>query len=769
MRRSELSPALFADDIVLSEWSLLRPERHRVFSGGHPLIAPLFQSELFPENMDALVLEVENLTDSPLCVGLCLSDNGNPPMVSSTGGREALMPRVPAGVFFPLESFASHGLNDPERKIRKIELLVRREHDCAQPVRLKVAVSHLLGLRRTRPPGPSLTEKGLEQVLNRDPDDALGPRDLAPYAPGNPMIQIPPPVFCYSRDQASLVMSGRIMGERVGFPPDWSAAPNGELEWGHFLHRHHFLRPLVRTFSRSGEQEYLPELEKVVTDWITRNPSPLDSDGGAGPAWETLSTAFRVREWLWLMGTVWNRPGFDRKVKSLLLRSLWEHARHLADYRGHPGNWRLLEAASLCLVGMLFPEFRESATWRDKGLERLEEETSLQFFPDGMHFEISPMYHGLCVQACLEVFEAAKHAGIDVPPVIGTGLSTWFRTLASLYRPNFTRPSINDSGGFLDHERTLLRYAGAALHLPEVLWTGSRGRRGHPPSEKTAFFPDAGLAVVRSDYSGRGLYVLFRAGPPGAAHIHEDSLSLEMSVHGRPVLVDPGISRYAPSPLTRSYRHAGSHSTILPGNSQPPGRTLSFQDRIRSAKDRFTRLRRPGLEVITGIRDGGVPTVTRAVALVAERFVVVRDSVVGTGQVEARVHWQFAPGLKIRAGEAEDRQVVVSDTDRIMEFVFLAGSLRYGVELKEGQTDPPAGFVAHNGRDLPAPRLDYIFTIDAPIALEWVFLPSVPGEEWSISKSGPDVIGFIPTTGPGFSLDTSAWEITAVPGHRTSG
>jgi len=719
--------------------------------------------------MDALVLEVENLTDSPLCVGLRLSDNGNPPVVSSTGGREVLVPRVPARMFFPLESFASHGLKDPARKMRKIELLVRREHDCARPVLLEVAVSHLQGLRRTRPPGPRLTEEGLAQVLNRDPDEALGTRDLAPYIPENPMIQLPPPVFCYGRDRACRVISGRIMGERVGFPPDWSAVPNGELEWSHFLHRHHFLRPLVRMLARTGEQQYLLALEKVVTDWITRNPSPLDSDGGAGPAWETLSAAFRVREWLWLMGTAWNLPGFDGRVKSLMLRSLWEHARHLADYRGHPGNWRLLEAASLTLVGMLFPEFSESVTWREKGLARLEKETSLQFFSDGMHFEISPLYHGLCVQACLEVFEAAKHAGFDLPPTIGTGLPKWFRTLAALYRPNFTRPSINDSGGFLDHERALLRYAGATLELPDVLWTGSRGRRGHPPSEKTAFFPDAGLAVVRSEYSEQGLCVLFRAGPPGAAHIHEDSLSLELSVRGRPVLVDPGISRYAPSPLTLSYRHAGSHSTILLGDSRPPGRTLSFQDRIRSAKDRFMRLRRPGLEVVTGTRDRGVPTVTRAVALVAERFVVVRDSIAGTGRVEVRVHWQFAPGLKIRAGEAEDRQDAFYETERIVELVFLAGSLCYRVEHIEGRCDPPGGFVAHEGRDLPASRLDYIFTVDAPIALAWVFLPSVPGEEWKIVKSGPGIIEFTPATGPGFSLDTNAWEITVVPGHRTSG
>jgi len=733
------------------------------------LIVPLVHSGFFPEYMDALVLEIENRSDSPLCVGLRLSDNGNPPMVSSTGGREVLVPRVPARVSFPLESFASAGLQGPESKIRKIELLVRREHDCVRPVLLEVVVFRLSGLRRVRPPGPRLTEKGLEQVLIPDPDAVLGPRDLSPYAPGNPLMRVPPPVFCYSRDRASRVISGRILGEGVGFPPDWSAAPNGESEWRHFLHRHHFLRPLVRMLARTGDRKYLAALEKVVTDWITRNPAPLDSDGGSGPGWETLSTAFRVREWLWLMGAAWNRPGFDGRVKGLMLRSLWEHARHLSEYRGHPGNWRLLEAASLCLIGMLFPEFQDSATWRDQGLARLEEEASLQFFPDGMHFEISPLYHGLCVQACLEVFEAAHHAGVEAPSVIGAGLPQRFRTLAALYRPDFTRPSINDSGGFLDHERTLLRHAGAGLDLPEVLWTGSRGRRGRPPSEKTALFPDAGLAVVRSDYSDRGICVLFRAGPPGAAHMHEDSLSLEVSVLGRPVLVDPGISRYAPTPLTRSYRHAGSHSTILLGDDPPPARSVSFQDRIRSAKERIRHISRPGLEVVAGIREGGIATVTRAVALVAERFVVIRDSIAGTGEVDVRVHWQFAPGLKIRTDEEGGSRSAVFDSEKIMELVFLSGSLHCRVEQKEGQPDPPAGFVAHQGRDLPAPRLEYHFRVEAPIVFQWVLLPSDPGGEWNIAATGGSIIEFTPATGLGFSLDTIAWEITAAPGCRTSG
>ena len=40
----------------------------------------------------------------------------------------------------------------------------------------------------------------------------------------------------------------------------------------------------------------------------------------------------------------------------------------------HPGNWRLLEAASLLLAGWLFPEFRDAGQWVQAGRDRLETE-----------------------------------------------------------------------------------------------------------------------------------------------------------------------------------------------------------------------------------------------------------------------------------------------------------------------------------------------------------------------------------------------------------
>ena len=37
-------------------------------------------------------------------------------------------------------------------------------------------------------------------------------------------------------------------------------------------------------------------LRRLLTDWIRAHPVPVEGNGGAGPAWETLSAAWRVLE-----------------------------------------------------------------------------------------------------------------------------------------------------------------------------------------------------------------------------------------------------------------------------------------------------------------------------------------------------------------------------------------------------------------------------------------------------------------------------------------
>jgi hypothetical protein len=173
--------------------------------------------------------------------------------------------------------------------------------------------------------------------------------------------------------------------------------------------------------------------------------------------------------------------------------------------------------------------------------------------------------------------------------------------------------------------------------------------------------------------------------------------------------------------------------------------------------------------MITGTRGFGVPSVTRSVALIAGRFVMVRDAITGTGRRVVRVHWQFAPGLRVTPWGEGNCSHAAYDKEQIMELVFLTDTLPGRVEVVEGRPAPPAGFVAHRGLDVPAPRLAYIFEVDLPVCLEWALLFPVPGEEWRAAKSDRGDIEFIPADGSGLALDAVRWETRVIPPCHTSG
>ena len=481
-----------------------------------------------------------------------------------------------------------------------------------------------------------------------------------------------------------------------------------------------------------------------MESWIVAQPPPVGSDGGAGPAWESLSVAFRLREWL-------HAP--HGLFTPLILRSVWEHARHLLDHRGHPGNWRLLDAAALTLTGLSFPEFDEAGTWVEEGMGRLAREVAAQFYPDGMHYELSPLYHALCAEACLAVRQLAGRRGVPVPDVIERGLPRWFEALAALGRPDGTWPALNDSGGVDGQYRPLLRRAGAVLSLPHVRYAGWRCRFGRPPVATARLFPDAGLASLRSDPGPGATWALLRAGPAGAAHVHEDDLSLELGLGGRPVLVDPGMGRYAPSPVTEAYRRAEAHSCLLVPGRQPSRAALPWLERIRPAGDAIALFRRPGCDVAVGTRTWDGLAVTRAVALVAGRFVCIRDAVAGEGRASLRVHWQFAPGIW-EVGEAGD------DSD--VGFSPLPGG------DSPLRVDRVTGCVSQGGRDGPALRLEYAFEAALPVVLFWVFTPCHQGEVWTVARTGPDVVEAGCRNGPVYRLDAATWALTVATG-RTSG
>jgi hypothetical protein len=692
MKTPNLAVDIFARDLVLAQRSLAlgwdwlplaaADKRHDLYRQ-HGVLQ-LFLPAPGLKEIDELCLLARNQGATPLLAGLTLCHASQ--AKSFSGGRAVLVPGGWQELRFPAEDFGTFGrvggahAPAPDwSQVRELHLTLAGEKG-APPPEIRVRLGALSGRSRQRPPGPRLRPQGLA--------DLLAQRTAGVgfcYGPDHPGAQVPPP-HNYEPDTMAGLLAGRVLGQAAGFPWSWDANPPGDLEWPHFLHRHHCLRPLA--LASPGDRKLGQALAEALTTWIVAHPVPLDSNGGASPAWETLSVAWRLREWLWIRGLAWEV--LDQPSRDLFLCSVWEHARHLLDHRGHPNNWALVEAAALSLAGICFPEFREAAGWWREGLARLGQEARRQSQADGSQVELSPLYQAVGLHALLETRLAVRAAGLRFPRPAEAALRRGLAYLAALARPDFSWPALNDSWGARGDYTRLLAWAGRDFQQPHWTWLGSRGRQGSPPPEGPRHFRQAGMALLRAGDDGNAPWLLLRAGPPGLTHAHQDALSLEVFSQV-PRLVDPGITSYAPGPLTEHYRAAAAHNLPLLDGQGPradeEGPRLHCRGHVRTA---LARGHWPGRGHCL-----------RQVALLGDDCCLIRDAAWGlVGDHCLSIGWQCFPGAW--TWDAEQNQL---RGDGDFSLRLLTAWPPGALSLVSGQEHPPRGWVSLEGRDQPAPHL----------------------------------------------------------------
>jgi uncharacterized heparinase superfamily protein len=181
------------------------------------------------------------------------------------------------------------------------------------------------------------------------------------------------------------------------------------------------------------------------------------------------------------------------------------------------------------------------------GIEQAHE----QVLADGGHFERSPMYHLHAMDDILALSHLVRDDGKSEDL-----RSVWMRMAEFqtwMNHPDGNVPLFNDAalnGACLPAE--MLRVGCASFGVPELK---QRTRGGH-------MFEDFGMAVCH----GERLSVFFDIGQVGPdyqpGHAHADSLTLECSVDGARLFVDPGTLCYERGAERDYDRSTEAHNTV---------------------------------------------------------------------------------------------------------------------------------------------------------------------------------------------------------------
>ena len=382
-----------------------------------------------------------------------------------------------------------------------------------------------------------------------------------------------------------------------------------------------------------GGAARMPWHRALMSRWVNENPP------AAGTGWEPYPTSLRIVNWI-----KWSLSGHELPaecVQSLAVQVRWLCRRlewHLL------GNHLFVNAKALVFAGCLF-EGDEADRWLAQGVDILRGQIPEQILPDGGQFERSPMYHALALEDMLDLANLARafpERSRAWHGMVEERIAPMRRWLSAMCHPDGEVSFFNDSAiGVAPAPAQLDAYA-QRLGLGTV----------QPPSDGCTLLAESGFVRMQ-----RGpAVVIADVGPVGPdylpGHAHADTLSFELSLHGRRVLVNSGTSEYGTGAERLRQRGTEAHNAVtvdghdssevwggfrVARRAHPMG--LSVHDhggtiRVRCSHDGFARL-------------PGRPVHRREWELTADSL-RVSDTIEGPGN--ARSFWYWAPGVDARTG-----------------------------------------------------------------------------------------------------------------------
>jgi uncharacterized heparinase superfamily protein len=319
----------------------------------------------------------------------------------------------------------------------------------------------------------------------------------------------------------------------IGWPPKWNCDDLPKL-WQYNLHYCDYLWTLDYEQAKS-----------LTLDWITNYPLKRNVIG-----WQSYPTSLRL---LNICAVFFGKYRIQTEADIAFLQKLWHSiyiqawwlSRHLETHLS--GNHLFENGAALAFVGSCLSG-AAADKWLQTGIRILAKEIPEQILTDGMHFELSPMYH--CrVTYLLAMLLNTGHAQLaDLPR---KPLERMVAALRYLTHPDGQIALLNDSAfGVYNAPSQLVSYAGNFLEIDNA-------------GLGNFALPEAGYYGFRDD---KGTYIICdaaRIGPdyiPG--HAHADIFSFELSLKGHRVIVDSGVHDYKVSQMRQYCRSTRAHNTL---------------------------------------------------------------------------------------------------------------------------------------------------------------------------------------------------------------
>jgi len=403
----------------------------------------------------------------------------------------------------------------------------------------------------------------------------------------------------------------------IELPGDWNNHKRSDL-WQYNLHYHDALVSM-------GNERNIQRHYRLIKRWI------IDNCSGRGLGWDPYPTSRRICNWI-IFSQI--SGGLD-VVSRISLAMQADMIMRRMEYH-ILGNHLIANAKALIFSGLYFIG-REAGIWLKKGCMILSKELSEQVHPDGGHYELSPMYHSIVLMDLLDIIAYFKSMDMKYPENWNIVASRMIRWQAVMTHPDGEISLFNDSAfGIVPDPKSISSYAQhIGLLIEDDVQEGITTLQdsGYIRLENVDAVLIADVAEIGSECQ------------PG--HGHADALSFELSLGGRRIIVDSGISLYGRSAERLRQRGTDAHNTVSVDGNNSSEVWSGFRVARRAKIIRRDTNCENNTLVTTGIHDGfrrfpGVQLHTRTWKLY-DRELLIIDKITGSGNHDIKCGLNFHP------------------------------------------------------------------------------------------------------------------------------
>lgn len=373
----------------------------------------------------------------------------------------------------------------------------------------------------------------------------------------------------------------------------------------------------------------------LISAWI-KNNKPAEGNG-----WEPYPVSLRVVNWIkWHLG---GNSLEENAIHSLLLqvRFLVKNVEtHLL------GNHLFSNAKALIFAGIFFSH-KESENWYQNGLKILMNELSEQILDDGGSFELSTMYHIILLEDLLDIFNIHNAFNREIPLNLVNKINLMYQWLKIMCHPDeqisfFNDATHNVSPSYNEIKNYIQRLVKSGATEIDII---------RETNQSLINLNSSGYSRIQA----KNFVLLIDRGSIGPdflpGHSHADTLSFELSLFDKRVIVNSGISTYEKGIERNFQRGTSAHSTVTIDSQNSSETWGSFRVARRAKIFKFESENNKGRVNISASHDGyhrlkGKPTHSRKWEF-SGSVLKITDDIAGKGFHDLVAIFPLHPEIKI--------------------------------------------------------------------------------------------------------------------------